>query len=592
MASAGVAVHRTIIAVDVEGFGDRRRTNRNQVAVRDGLYGAMGEAFGQAGISWVDCDHEDRGDGIFILVSPEVPKSVFAETLPSALVAALCLHNGAHPDPERIRVRMVLHAGEVTFDQHGATAASVNLAFRLLECDPVKEALAASPGVLAVIASSWFFEEVVRHSTADPAEYYAVPVAVKETTTTGWICLPDHPGRLRPGMLGFGQDYSPVSTAGLRPAQVTPGLRHAVHAGDRLPWPEQETRFRLPRSSSFVSDPGISPSLLEDLRGIRRGADRLLETHSVSPATVEDWEQAVDFCEYLRMTAQPAVLLTQLASDFTDLQQVLSCRQPLDVQRRLYYVMARFAGMIGLTLVDCTDEKKETQKWFDTARSFADEADDQILCAWVTVCKSASYLWYDRKTEQGVHFAQTAQERAGRSATGIRAWAYSLEARGQARLGCRRKALIALRSAEAVYEHLPPAATRAGGFGFHPHLMRFCLENALLFASENKEALAQQDQAFGIPSAVPAHRILVALDRASCLIHAGDLDEGCRTANRFLMTLPPGPWPGIVLFRAKKVVAATTSHNTHLEPVRELRETLRAAQASSPARNTRRPSQT
>lgn len=62
MASAGAAVHRTIIAVDVEGFGDRRRTNRNQVAVRDGLYGAMGEAFGQAEISWDDCHREDRGD--------------------------------------------------------------------------------------------------------------------------------------------------------------------------------------------------------------------------------------------------------------------------------------------------------------------------------------------------------------------------------------------------------------------------------------------------------------------------------------------------------------------------------------------------
>ncbi len=85
-----------------------------------------------------------------------------------------------------------------------------------------------------------------------------------------------------------------------------------------------------------------------------------------------------------------------------------------------------------------------------------------------------------------VQLAQSAQALAGRSATGIRTWAISLEARGQALLGCRREALIAVRSAEAVYEHFPPGATRAGGFGFHPHLMRFCQENALLFASENK----------------------------------------------------------------------------------------------------------
>ena len=541
MASAGDAVHRTIIVVDVEGFGDRRRTNRNQVAVRDGLYGAMSEAFDQAGVTWADCYREDRGDGIFILAGAEVHKSVFAEKLPSALAAALCRHNGAHPDPERIRVRMVLHAGEVIFDQHGATAASVNLAFRLLECGPVKEALAASPGVLAVIASSWFFEEVVRHSTADPAEYHAVRVAVKETTTTGWICLPDHPGRLRPGVPGSGHDYSLAGTAGLRRGQVTHDLRHSVHAGDLPLWPGEEIRFHVPPSSSFVGDPGISPSLLEDLRGIRRGADRLLEIQSVSPAAVDYWERAVDRYERRRMTAWPAVLLTELRSDSADLQQILGCRRPLDFQRRLYYVMARFAGMIGLTLVDHADEAEETQAWFETARGFAEEADDQDLSAWVAVCASASYLWYGRKADLGVQLAQSAQVLAGRSAAGIRAWAYSLEARGQALRGCRGEALTAVRSAEDAYEHLPPGAARAGGFVLHPHLMRFCQENALLFASENKEAFAQQDQAFRMAPAVPAHQVLVALDRASCLIQDGDLDEGCRTANRSLATLPGRP---------------------------------------------------
>jgi len=186
-----LAVHRTIIVVDVEGFGDQRRTNPHQVTVRDGLYRAMRDAFGRAGIPWDDCGREDRGDGVFILVPAEVPKGLLVEALPSALVAALQAHNGAHPGPERIRLRMALHAGEVRYDEHGVTAAAVTLAFRLLEAGELKAALASSPGVLAVIASSWFFEEVVRHSTADAAAYRRVKVDVKETTTTGWICLPD-----------------------------------------------------------------------------------------------------------------------------------------------------------------------------------------------------------------------------------------------------------------------------------------------------------------------------------------------------------------------------------------------------------------
>lgn len=141
----GLAVHRTIVAVDVEGFGDRRRTNRNQIAVRDGLYGAMQEAFREAGIPWIDRDHEDRGDGMFMLVGSEVPKSLFVESLPSALDAALHRHNSAHPHAEQIRLRMALHAGEVNYDEHGVTASSINLTFRLLESGLVKELLASSP---------------------------------------------------------------------------------------------------------------------------------------------------------------------------------------------------------------------------------------------------------------------------------------------------------------------------------------------------------------------------------------------------------------------------------------------------------------
>ena len=42
-----LAVHRSIVIVDVEGFGDQDRTNAHQVMIRDGLYRMMREAFGR-----------------------------------------------------------------------------------------------------------------------------------------------------------------------------------------------------------------------------------------------------------------------------------------------------------------------------------------------------------------------------------------------------------------------------------------------------------------------------------------------------------------------------------------------------------------
>jgi tetratricopeptide (TPR) repeat protein len=188
------AVHRTIVVVDVEGFGDRRRTTPHQLAVREGLYCALRQAFDHTGIPWGACRHEDRGDGVLFLAPAETPKGPFVETLPYALVAALREHNNTHPAEEQIRLRMVLHAGEVVYDDQGVTAGSINLAFRLLEARPLKVALAESPGVLALVTSGWFFEEVVRHSPIiDPATYRPIRIVVKETSTVGWICLPDHP---------------------------------------------------------------------------------------------------------------------------------------------------------------------------------------------------------------------------------------------------------------------------------------------------------------------------------------------------------------------------------------------------------------
>ncbi|MEU4248623.1 hypothetical protein AB0F15_14565 [Amycolatopsis sp. NPDC026612] len=197
------AVHRTIVAVDVEGYGDQRRTTPDRLLLRAGLYRALDRAFDDAGVPWRDCRPGDCGDGVFVLAPPEIPKGLFVEFLPAALAVALHRHNRTHDAGARIRLRMALHAGEVAYDDHGATGPAINQTFRLLEAAPLKKALKASRGVLALITSTWFFDEVVRHSDGlDPTTFRPVPVAVKETRTTGWISLPDRPYPANASLLG------------------------------------------------------------------------------------------------------------------------------------------------------------------------------------------------------------------------------------------------------------------------------------------------------------------------------------------------------------------------------------------------------
>ena len=46
------ALHRAILCVDIEGFADRRRTNQDQMLMRDGLYRCLENAFAESGIAW------------------------------------------------------------------------------------------------------------------------------------------------------------------------------------------------------------------------------------------------------------------------------------------------------------------------------------------------------------------------------------------------------------------------------------------------------------------------------------------------------------------------------------------------------------
>jgi class 3 adenylate cyclase len=182
------ARHYTIVVVDVVGFGDRSRRNSNQVRIRRGLYHAMEHSFNAAGIPWSDCMREDRGDGLLILVPAEVPKAVLVDELPETLADALAAHNKRHPTEEQIRLRLALHAGEIVQDEHGVTSSSLTHTFRILEAPVLKATLAASSGVLAIISSTWFYDEVIWQSDLSQSDSYEeAEVTCKETTTRAWI---------------------------------------------------------------------------------------------------------------------------------------------------------------------------------------------------------------------------------------------------------------------------------------------------------------------------------------------------------------------------------------------------------------------
>lgn len=187
------AVHRTIMVFDIEQSNHPMRTNHDRVVIHEAMYAAVGSALRR-----LKYYHEDRGDGVLVLVPPEVPKGRLVSNLLTRLEAALATHNAAmeRQDAARaaatqVRLRVAVHAGEVTFDGHGVVGAAVDHTFRLADAPPLKSALATSTGVCALIASNWFFEEVVyHHPDAHPELFRRIEAEVKETRISGYVRVP------------------------------------------------------------------------------------------------------------------------------------------------------------------------------------------------------------------------------------------------------------------------------------------------------------------------------------------------------------------------------------------------------------------
>jgi len=384
--------------------------------------------------------------------------------------------------------------------------------------------------------------------------------------------------RTRPDRLGFGCDYSenmeePASERAA-PRLKAGGQATANYENLAAVDEQEEAMERRELLGLLASYSGLAmlAPLSEALSSVRLRADALLETQSVSITSLDAWEVLPHDLGQLQLTTPAPAFLAEVLHDFAELRNVLSRRQPLEVQKRLYRVMAQLAGLIAISANDVSNTR-ESHAWLHTARLAADEAGDRTLRAWIAARQAMLYLWYRRPVEQAVALTRAAQAMAGSAPSISAALAVSMEARALARLGRRREALASVSRAEAIFNRLSPADTEPNMLGFDVHRLRWCQQNALTTLGETKIAMEIQNEAKQLSEIDLA---LVQLDRASCYIQQGHLSEGCRTATRTFLGLPAESRRGLVLFQAKAVSAMLPPGNQRLEPVRELKEALQS----------------
>jgi len=188
---ANLPTHRSIVVVDVVSFTRPDRDNVDQLAIRAALYATLRDAFEDSGIPWRQTVREDRGDGVLIFVSADVSKVLLLGKMPVRLGELLERGNAQRAPRQRFRLRVAVHAGEVHHDAHGYAGYDVNLAFRLVDAKPLREAMTAGEAVVGLIVSQSVHDGVLRHGYGglDAAAFQRVRVQVKSVDVVGWIQL-------------------------------------------------------------------------------------------------------------------------------------------------------------------------------------------------------------------------------------------------------------------------------------------------------------------------------------------------------------------------------------------------------------------
>jgi hypothetical protein len=210
--------HFSIVVLDVENSGALAGPEKKEV--REDLYAILGRALERSGIGTDSVRSEDRGDGIYLLVSADVSKRLLIDPFINAIDTDLAARRVGQPG---LRLRLVVHHGEVLVDDQGSSGGDVDTAFAMVDSAQLREALrAARKGRMAVVVPEDLYQSVVRgYPTPDPRRFRMRQLETKRGQMRTWVTV-------------TGADDQPGSgvSAPVTPAASTPHPHPTMQVGD------------------------------------------------------------------------------------------------------------------------------------------------------------------------------------------------------------------------------------------------------------------------------------------------------------------------------------------------------------------------
>jgi hypothetical protein len=181
-----------VFAVDIVGFTRPERDDDIRLYLHQQLYEYLRTAFDDAGVPWAKCFCEDRGDGVLVVIPPEISAKGLIDPLPEKLRGLLRRHNHVSSAAAQMQLRAAVTIGPLEHDGYGFVGTDVNFAFRMLASRPLRRMLAASGAELGLAVSEYVYRGLVCRypSLVRPGAFQPVRFQFKNTRARAWTYLP------------------------------------------------------------------------------------------------------------------------------------------------------------------------------------------------------------------------------------------------------------------------------------------------------------------------------------------------------------------------------------------------------------------
>lgn len=324
-----------------------------------------------------------------------------------------------------------------------------------------------------------------------------------------------------------------------------------------------------------VAGMGLSTSALAMLEQVRRRMDAVLDSSNVSEHTVEYWQQMPHEYAQRYQVTPPRELLTDVVSDFAELQQLLTHRQPMRQRAELCRISGQLAVLIGIFLAALA-KQREGRAWFRTAILAAREADDPQLAGLATMRAGIVSLYHDAP-EAALAHSERARSLLGDALSPWLVRGLVVEARSLAQLHRQDAARARLDRAETLFGQLPASATADTALGYTERQFYFTVGNAYTLLGMTTEAEEFQCRALALyrPNEY-LDPTLIQLDRATCMATTGEPDEACAHVSGTITAAPAEHRTGLVAHYAKRFLAQLPTPVQHSHHGRELRKLLKS----------------